>query len=85
MACSASPPPPLSLVFGSRELASRVAVFTRLSLLRAAAGRSAVRELRARAVEEEMKKEKEEGAGREQLLEEEKSALVMLEVHFFCI
>lgn len=75
-ACAASPPPPLSLVFGSRDLASREAVFTRLSLLRAAAGRSAARGVRARAVQEEMRKR----TGGAQLLKGEKSALRMLEV-----
>lgn len=79
-ACAASPPPPLTLVFGSRALASRVAVFSRLSLLREVAGRSVVREYRARTAEEELRKGAKGGRGGEKMLEEEKSALGALDV-----
>lgn len=79
-ACSASPPPPLSLVFGAGALASRMAVFERLGLLRAAAGRSASREVRARVAEKEVRKGMASGVGSEQLLAGEKSALGKLEV-----
>lgn len=79
-ACAASPAPPLSLVFGSRGLASRQAVFMRLSLLRAAAGGSAAREIRATAAETGIKREAERGTVTEHLMEKEQSALEMLEV-----
>ncbi|CAM9896948.1 unnamed protein product [Ectocarpus fasciculatus] len=79
-ACSASPPPPLSLVFGSIALASRVEIFERLRLLRAAAGQSAAREIRARAAEIEMKTGMTCGGGGEQLLAEERSALGKLQL-----
>ncbi|CAB1112702.1 unnamed protein product [Ectocarpus sp. CCAP 1310/34] len=79
-ACSASPPPPLSLEFGSRALASRVAIFERLRLLRAAAGQSAAREIRARVAEKEMKTGMTRGGGSEQLVAEERSALGKLQL-----
>ncbi|CAM9476924.1 unnamed protein product [Ectocarpus sp. 4 AP-2014] len=79
-ACSASPPPPLSLVFGARALASRVAIFERLRLLRAAAGQSAAHESRARVAEKEMKTGMTRGGGSEQLLAEERSALGKLQL-----
>lgn len=79
-ACSASPPPPLSLVFGESALTSRMAVFERLRLLRAAAGRSAARDIRARVAEKEVRKGMASGVGGEQLLAGEKSALGKLEV-----
>lgn len=78
--CAASPPPPLSLLFGTRALASRVAVFTRLSLLRAVSGRSAAREVRARATELEMRKGMEGRTRSERLLLEENSAFGKFEV-----
>eukprot|EP00752_Nemacystus_decipiens_P001949 g1876.t1 len=79
-ACSASPPPPLSLVFGARALASRLAVFERLRLLRTVAGRSAAREIRARVAGKEVRKGMASGVGSEQLLAGERSALGKLEL-----
>lgn len=55
-------------------------MFTRLSLLRAAAGGSAAREIRATAAETGIKREAERGTVNEHLMEKEQSALEMLEV-----
>ena len=57
-----------------------MAVFERLRLLRAAAGRSAAREIRARVAEKEVRKGMASGVGGEHLLAGEKSALGKLEV-----
>lgn len=57
-----------------------MSVFERLRLLRAAAGKSAAREIRARVAEKEVRKGMASGVGGEQLLAGEKSALGKLEV-----
>lgn len=57
-----------------------MAIFTRLSLLRAVSGRSVAREIRARATEMEMKKGVEGSTRSERLLVEEKSAFGKFEV-----
>lgn len=57
-----------------------MAVFERLRLLRATAGRSAAREIRARAAEKEVRKGMASGVGAGQLLAGEESALGKLEV-----
>lgn len=79
-ACSASPPPPLSLVYGADALASRRGVFERLRLLQVAAGRSAAREIRARAAEKKVREGMASGSGSAALLAGEKTALGKLEV-----
>lgn len=57
-----------------------MAIFSRLSLLRAVSGRSAAREVRARATEMEMRKGMEGRTRSERLLVEETSALGKFEV-----
>lgn len=62
-----------------------MAVFERLRLLRAATGRSATREIRARVAEKEVRKGMASRVGDEQLLAGEKSALGKLEVRSLAV
>lgn len=85
-ACSASPPPPLSLVFGSGALKSQEELFSRLHQQREAAGRSAARAVQTPGTGEEIKRGSLGGSDGKQLLKKrEEMYLQRLEVSGQCL